>query len=377
MARITKRQLKEDKLLSTADKLSAFLNQHWKQIVGVIAGIIVVIGSIVLYSAYTTGKEEKAARILSQARVLFTEAESILENEGKTESAIEQYEQAKVKFQEASQKGGHSYTSSEASFYLAKCSYQLGNYDAAIPVFQKVVNKHSKDIFAVHAQRGIGQCYEQLDGDENLRKAIQQYDLLSRYPETYITLGAAIDKGRCYERLGEWDQAVAAYKIITDKFKWQVESVIKARSKSLVQEAKDVISKYEAALGKDQSIADFETYVSKAGEYEKTGQEQWFEALKMYDKAIFSRKEYWSQQKTSGEHSQMLRDASDSLKNYEALATNAIKSISAGRKFEESGDWDNALRYYRRAAQFDFLPGMDLFEEAQLRIDWINAVEKA
>ena len=72
----------------------------------------------------------------------------------------------------------------------------------------------------------------------------------------------------------------------------------------------------------------------------------------------------------------MLQDASDSLKNYEELSANAIKNISSGRKSEKQGDWDGALRFYRRAAQFDFLPGMDLFEEAQLRIDWINSVEK-
>lgn len=376
MARITKRRLKEDKLLSTTAKLSIFLNQHWKEILSVIAGAIVVVGALLLYYNHTIGRNERAARLLGEARALFTEAASAQaqESQGKIESTIEEYEKAKAKFQEASRKSGHGYTIGEALFYSARCSYQLGKYDDAISAFQKVLDKYPKSIFAVYAQKGVGQCYEQFGGDEYLRKAIQQYDELSRYPETYVTLRAFTDKGRCYEKLGEWEQAIAVYKAIVDKFEWNVKLAIQAKSKTLVQKAKDVLSKYEAALGKDQSDPDFVEFVDKAKVYES--QEQWFEALKMYDKAIFSRKENWSQEKLSGGNARILQDASDALREYEDLSADVIKDISSGREYEKQGDWDNALRYYGRSARFDFLPGMDLFEEAQFRIDWINSMEK-
>lgn len=374
MARITKRQLKEDKLISTTARLSIFLNEHWKEIASVIAGIVIFVGALSLYYSYVTGRNEKAARVLSEARTLFAEAESAMESEGKVESTIEKYENAKTKFQEVSQKSGHSYTNSEAMFYSAKCSYQLGEYDEAVSTFQNFVSKYPKSIFALYARKAIGQCYEQFGDDGSLRKAIQQYDELSRYPETYVTLKAFIDKGRCYEKLGEWEQAIAAHKIIMDKFKWNVQSAIQVRSKLLVQKARDVISKYEAVLGKSLSDSDFVRFVDEAALYEKEGQERWFEALKLLDKAIFSRKEYWSE--ASGEYGRMLQDASDTLRDYVDSSADVIRNISIGQKYQGQGDWDNALRYYRRAVDFDFLPGMDLFEEAQFRIDWINSVEK-
>ena len=377
MARITKRQLKEDKLISTTAKLSIFLNEHWKKIASAIAGIIVIVAASLLYQNYTTGRNERAAQSLSEARNLFAEAESALESEGKVESTIEKYEKAKAKFQEVIQRGGHDHTISGALFYLAKCFYQLGKYDEAIPVFQSVTNKYPKSISAFSARKGMAQCYEQLGDDENLRKAIRQYDELSRQPETYVTLRTFVDKGRCYEKLGKWDQAIAEYKTIVDRFKLSVESAIQAKSRALSQEAKDVISKYEAAPGKDQSDSDFVEYLSKARAHEKDGQEQWFEALKMYDKAIFSRKEYWSQQRVSEEYVRTLQDASDTLRAYEDSSADVIRNISVGRKYEKQGDWSNALRYYRGAVQFDFLPGMEMFEEAQFRIDWINSVEKS
>lgn len=375
MARVTKKQLKEDRLISTTAKLSILLSEHWKEIISVIAGIIIIIGALLLYHEYTTGRNERAARALSEASALFAEAESALESEGKTKSTIEKYEKAKAKFQEVSQRGGHRYTISEAMFYSAKCSYQLGKYDEAMSVFQKVIDKYPKSVFALYARRGVGQCYEQLGGDENLRKAIQQYDELSRYPETYLTLEAFLDKGRCYEKLGEWEQAIAAYKIIVDKFKWNMKSAIQARSKTLVQKARDVISKYEAVLGKGQSDSDFVKFVDEAKEYER--QEQWFEALEMYDRAIFSRKEDWTQEKSSGESSRVLQDALATLKDYEDLSANVISDIVSARKYEKEDDWDNALGYYSRAVSFNFLPGMDLFEEAQFRVDWINSVGKS
>ena len=374
MARITKRQLKEDKLISTTARLSIFLSEHWKEIASVIAGIVIIAGALSLYYSYRTGRNEGAARVLSEARILFTEAESAMESEGKVESTVEKYEKAKTKFQEVFQKNGHSYTISEAMFYSAKCSYQLGEYDEAVSTFQNVVSKYPKSVFALYARKGIGQCYEQFGDDGNLRKAIQQYDELSRYPETYVTLRTFIDKGRCYEKLGEWEQSVGAYKTIVDKFKWNVQSAIQVKSKVLVQKAKDVLSKYEVVLGKNPSDSDFVRFVNEAAIYEKEGQEQWFEALKSRDKAIFSRKEYWSE--VSGEYGRMLQDASDTLREYVDSSADVISNISIGQKYEGQGDWDNALRYYGRAVNFDFLPGMDLFEEAQFRIDWINSVEK-
>jgi|GEM_PF-1255566 len=384
MARVAKRQLKEDKFISTTAKLSILLNEHWRKIAGVIAGLIVIVGALVLHHRYIMNRNETAARSLSKARSLLAEAESALESEGKTESTTEKYEKAKARFREVSQKGGHDYTISEALFYSAKCSYQLGKYDEAIPIFQSVTDKYPKSMFALYARKGVGQCYEQLGSDEHLRKAIQQYDRLSSYPETYDAWEAFVDKGRCYEKLGEWEQAIVAYKTIVDKFRWNVQSAIQAKCKTLVQKARDVISKYEATLGKGRmgkiphtpgrSDSDFARFIDEANVYET--QEQWFEVLRMYDKAIFSQKEAWSQEKLQGEGARMLQEASDALRQYEDLSAGVIKDISSGRKYEEQEDWDNALRHYRRAASFDFLPGMDLFEEAQFRIDWINSIEK-
>jgi tetratricopeptide (TPR) repeat protein len=151
-----------------------------------------------------------------------------------------------------------------------------------------------------------------------------------------------------------------------------MESAVQAISRDCVQKAKEVISKYESAVGKDPSHSEFTTLAN-----EKISQGQWFDALKIYDKAIFSLKGYWDQQKVSGEYSQMLEDASKALRDYEDLSGDVIRNISMGRKSEAREDWSSALLFYRRALkQLDFMPTRDMFEEAQFRIDRINLVEK-
>jgi len=370
MAKITRKQIKEDKLLSTTAKFYVYLNKYWKQIVGVVAVAIILVAAISVFYRYTVNRNERASLNLIEAMAFYSEAEMALGGDDEDGSATEKYEKAMTKFEGILKGGGRDQTISEALFYSAKCSYRLGKYSEAISTFEKVISKYPKNILAFYSQGGTGQCYEQIGDDESLRKAIQQYDKLSRYPENYVTLQAFIDKGRCYEKLGEWDQAIKEYSNIVGKFNAAVELAIQARCKELAQSAGETIAKYRAASS-GQLSADFAKFESEAKKQEKN--QQWFEALKMYDKAIFSQKEAWGQENASDEGN---KAALDALRAYENSSANVIRYVGIGRRYEKQENRDEALRNFRRAVLFNFLPDKELYDEAQLRIDWINTVEK-
>ncbi len=374
MAKTTRRRMKEDKLLSTTAKLTILLNKYWRQIAGVIAAVVILIAAISLYVGYVARKNERSALKMMGAMTLFAEGEfapASSDSDEETESAAEKYEKAKAKFQEILQSGGRSQTTSEALFYSAKSSYRLGKYEDAISGYEKIISKYPKSILAFNARIAIGNCYEQLGEDESLRKAIRQYNELSRFPESYITLRAFVDAGRCYEKLIKWDEAIESYSNIVDKYNTAAEVAIQSKCKGLVQKARETIAKYKLALGENELNADFTKFESEASTYD--GNQQWFEALRMYDKAIFSQKEAWGEESLSGEAGQ---EALDALRNYEDVSANVINYLGAARRSEKQGRRDDALRFYRRAVTFDFLPGTELYEEAQSRIDWINSVEK-
>jgi len=46
------------------------------------------------------------------------------------------------------------------------------------------------------------------------------------------------------------------------------------------------------------------------------------------------------------------------------------------RKYEADGDWDTAIRYYGRSAEFSFLPVRDMYIKAQNRMDLINIAKQ-
>ena len=54
---------------------------------------------------------------------------------------------------------------------------------------------------------------------KQLKEAIEQFEEIARDPEaTYLKAQVGLDTGRCYEKLGQTNSAVAAYKDIVATF---------------------------------------------------------------------------------------------------------------------------------------------------------------
>jgi tetratricopeptide (TPR) repeat protein len=372
MAKVIKKKIKEDKLVSTTTKLALFFEENWKKIAGIAGAIIIVIAAIIAFYGYTNSKNAKASMILSEAMKLYDTAETAMGKDGNIPTTLNKYETAKAKFQEVVQYGGNSSIISEATYFSARCSYQAGKYNEAISDYEKFMKKYPKNPNAIAARDGIAKSNVQMGDNESLRKAIQYYDELSKYPESYITIDAFMNKGMCYEKLGENDQALAAYKVIVDRFKVKVDAEIQSNSKIIVEKAKDVIKKYEELLGSSASDANFKSLLEKAQSLEKGKQEQGFETLLAYDKVILSRNEYWQQQAVTASDSNKIKEAEKALREYETQSLDMIRSVGMGQKYIAQGDWDTALRYYGRIIDFNFLPAREMYEKAQSNIDLIN-----
>jgi tetratricopeptide (TPR) repeat protein len=376
MAKIKNKQIKEDKLVSTTTKLSIYIEENWKKLAGIAGIIIVVIAAIIVYFSYTANRNAKASLILSEAVKLYTEAESAIQKDGNIESTISKYETAKAKFKEAIDHGGKASIISEAIFLSARCSFQAGKYNEAISEYDKFIKKYPKSQNAISAKDAIAKSYMQMGDNESIRKAIQYYDEISKYPESYITVDAILSKGLCYEKLGEKDNAINAYKVVVDRFKVKTENAIQEKAKTVVEKAKDAIKKYQDALGSSASDANFKSLLEKAQSLEKGKQEKWFDTLLAYDKAILARNEYWQQQSVSAGSSSKLKEAEKALREYEEQSLNLIKSVNSGRKYEAQGDWDTALSYFSRAVEFTFLPVRDMYIKAQNKIDLLNIAKQ-
>jgi len=169
---------------------------------------------------------------------------------------------------------GHSIIE-DAQFYLAESYFGLGEYVLAIEEYEKLIRSMPQSEFVDDARYKVGYSYYKLSpgyalDQEYTRKAISQFQLfleenpqselkekveekllecrsklakkefkageqyrkMSYYKAAVIYFGAVVEKyydtefvveaifwkGECHKRMGEWDEAEAAFKRVREKF---------------------------------------------------------------------------------------------------------------------------------------------------------------
>ncbi len=147
--RLTKRQIKEDKLVTYYFKTVDYVNQNSKLVSGVLLGIIAIIVISYMFVHSRKTAEAKASVELARARM---EIES-----GNAEKAIDILRTMMTNFSGTKNAG-------RGTFFLANLLYERGEYDEAISLYKKYISDYGDDvIIASSCYSGIAACYEQKD----------------------------------------------------------------------------------------------------------------------------------------------------------------------------------------------------------------------
>ncbi|MBI4531587.1 MAG: tetratricopeptide repeat protein [Candidatus Latescibacteria bacterium] len=120
-----------------------------------------------------------------------------------------------------------------ARYTLAEISFNEGEYTVAYDLFRKIEKEFPGSPAAQKAASALPELHEALayseynavveifnraiqqNSQELFREAIPRFEeVWKRYPETMSGVGAKINVGVCYQRLSEWEQAVAAFDLI-------------------------------------------------------------------------------------------------------------------------------------------------------------------
>ena len=195
--KITKKELKQDQLITTYVKAREFLRNNRKIVSGTLTGLVIAVIVIVAYLNNRHSDNLKAAAELSQVIGLFnggayqvaingdptrdiTGLKSIVDNYGSTETG----EQAKI--------------------YLADCYYFIGDYDNAFKYFKDYDG--SDRFLEASADAGMAEVYE-IRGD--FEKASEYYDrAASRDSKNFLTPQYLIGAARDYIKIGKKDRAI-------------------------------------------------------------------------------------------------------------------------------------------------------------------------
>jgi tetratricopeptide (TPR) repeat protein len=195
--KITKKELKQDKLVITYFKLVDYLKNNRRLVSGVITVLIVAVIVIVAYLNNRRSDNMKAATELASVLDYFNGGAYQLAINGDPTRNVTGLKSIVDNF-------GSTETGEQAKIYLADCYYYLGQYDNALKYFK---DYSGNDRFLqASAYAGVAEVYE-VKG--NFKRAAEYYDrAASRDPKNFMSAQYLVGAARNYIKIGKKDRAV-------------------------------------------------------------------------------------------------------------------------------------------------------------------------
>jgi len=200
--RITKQQIKEDKLVTFTAKASSFYTENSRTIMAV-AGVLVVLAVAVGFFINSRAQAEKTATFdLTLAKI---------------EIGQQNYDTAAEKLTKIIENYSGTRSAADALFFLGNVYLSQGNWEQARATFQRYLSDYGRDRqLAPAATAGIGLADEQ---EKEFQEAAQQYlQAADRYPQMYNAPQYLLDAGRCFGLAGDTARAREMFQSIIDRY---------------------------------------------------------------------------------------------------------------------------------------------------------------
>ena len=193
--KLTKKEIKEDKVAEFFLGAAAYARENSRRIVGIVLVALVVVVIVTMAM-----RQRRAAEIEADVWVWRANMDVKAGNIG---SAIQSYSAVIERYRGT---WGHS----DASFFLANAQFAIGRYDSARVLFEKYLNLGKRrDEFTVSSKEGIAQCLEELG---HYQDAAESYVKVQReHPDSPLAPDALMGAARCYRLVGDLRAAERAY----------------------------------------------------------------------------------------------------------------------------------------------------------------------
>jgi len=200
--RLTKRKLKEDKLVTIYFKTVDFVRENQNRLLGAVTAIFVIILIIFWSSKISSSKETRAANALARAEIKM--------NEGQYNAAIDSL-QLLIDSEDGAKSTGIGV------FYLANLYFQNENFELAQTYYEKYLDDYQdNETFSSSALAGIGSC---LEGQGEYKKAAEMDEkAVEKYSNIFDNANKLMNAARCYVLAGNKEKARAIYKRIIEEY---------------------------------------------------------------------------------------------------------------------------------------------------------------
>jgi tetratricopeptide (TPR) repeat protein len=210
--KITKKEIKQDALITTYGKVTSYYDQNKKYInYAFTALVVIVIGTIIYINNHRTNNV-KAATELGK---VFSIYDAAANDPRQYTTAVEgQPERGIMGLRAIVDNYGSTVSGELARFYLANAYLHLGKYDDALKQFGSFSS--SSDLLTASALAGIGACCE---AKSDYATAAKRYEKAANaISDPSVTPDYLNSAARCYGMSGEKERAIELLKRIKKEF---------------------------------------------------------------------------------------------------------------------------------------------------------------
>ena len=200
--RLTRKKMKEDKLVTTYFKAVDYIDQNSKLVYGIAIGVAAIILLSTLFIRSKRSAELNASVELTKARV------ELGSNNGETavdilKSMIDNYSGTR--------------SAGRGIFYLANIYYDQEKYDEATHYYEKYLDDYNDDIImSSSSYSGIGACFEQKN--EYLKAATYYKKGAEKYSTHFEAPKQLMNAARCLRLANNKIEAQKLYQSIIDNY---------------------------------------------------------------------------------------------------------------------------------------------------------------
>lgn len=207
MAKLTKKEIKEDRIGETVAKVWEYARSHLEIVGGGALAVVIIILAVAIFLQNKVRSEADALLPFDNAQGIYLQAQ----NPQDLEKAIAQFEDIAKRY-------GNTASGRKALLYLGLSYRRIAAHERAITYFRGFLAKREKnDLLRAAGEEGLAACYED-KGD--FKEAARLYGEMAGHfakdplPATRALLAA----GRCYEILKDYASARKTYQEILDRF---------------------------------------------------------------------------------------------------------------------------------------------------------------
>ncbi len=200
--RLTKKQIKEDKLVTTYFRAMDYIKQNQKIVTIGVAAVVIITSLLILFARSKRNAEKYAAVELTKARVAIQQNNIDSATDILT-SLVNNYSGTR--------------NAGRAVYYLGNINYGKGDYDAALSYFENYIDDYKdNDILTSSAYSGLAACHEQRG---NYLEAAKIYEsAVDKFPKHFEAPEQLMSAARCYRLANVKNKAQEMYQRIIDHY---------------------------------------------------------------------------------------------------------------------------------------------------------------